>query len=270
MNSYIEYLKAALFHPINLMGFGLFLVIGLVTFNPLVLFFAAGWEAAWAGIAPLMPAFRKFIDKKKVLDAKDKRDKDDKAMLQSLPPAVQNRYLKLQSIARSIGENYGKDTQASKLFLNQISTRVDEIMDRYLGMLKAHDAIQRHIQENRTPDLLDKMQALDTEIAQADSQLAQVKSKQKEILEKRYEKAVKAEKDGQILGAQLDTLEELVKLLNSQAVSMKQPEEVNSQLDSIFAEIEVSEATIAELDGSYESFDKELEKAEQQKRLESN
>jgi hypothetical protein len=268
MNSYIDYVKSALLHPVNFMVFGVAAVISLVTFNPLFIILGLGWEVAWVGGAPAVPAFRQSVDKKKQLDkAEDKQELDQK-MLQTLPPAIQGRYQKLQAISASIPENFGKDSQASTIFLDQINTRVTDVMDRYLQMLKAHDSYQNHIKENPPLQLQENLASLDKEIGEADEKLAALKTRQRQILEKRYQKSLKAEQDCSLLGAQLDTLEELVKLLSTQALTMKKPQEISSQLDGIMSEIEVSESTMTELESSFEDlFDKELNKAEEQKRL---
>jgi hypothetical protein len=62
-----------------------------------------------------------------------------------------------------------------------------------------------------------------------------------------------------------------MKLLKEQAITMKQPDEMNAQLDSLMAEIEHTEDTVTALESSFDTlFDRELRAAEEeQKRLQS-
>lgn len=258
--SYVDYLKAALVHPVNLMGAGLLALAGLVTFNPLLFIVLAGFEVVWCGGAPMVPAFREHVDKSKVLKTKNEKSKGDQQVLASLPADIRDRYKRLQSVAAAIPGNFEKGTSPSAVFVQQISNRVEDLQGRYLELLKAKSRYQHQVQQNVPASIKGKLTELDAEIAAADPKLAELKTRQRGILQKRYEQAQKAEQDYMLLDAQLDTIEELVRLLSTQAVTISKPEEMTAQLDSILSEVEVTESTMDELQSSMmDLFDKELE-----------
>lgn len=266
MASYGSYFQAALLHPVSYITVGVLGLMSLVTFNPLPLMLGIGLEVLWLGGAPMVPAFRESVDKKRLRDAEYDEAAARKEQLSALPGPVKDRYARLSATAQSIRENYSKDTQASALFLDQISERVDDVMKRYLKLLTAHHRFGEHLRENDPAAIQGKLQAAERDMQSAEEHVKKVHERKRDILQKQLTKLEKTRKDHEVLEAQLSATEELVRFLSSQAISMTKPEEITEQLDGILSEVEVSEATLNELESSFEDdFDRQLREAENKK-----
>jgi uncharacterized protein YjcR len=219
------------------------------------------------GVAPLLPAWRKRVDAGESRQKKLEGENRAKDLLRTLPAAQQGRYRLLMETAVSIRDNYAQYNEASRTYLDQLSERLDDMLLRYSRMLIAENTYTGHLASNSAKELDTRMSTLEKEMAEDDERVRAIKEKQFDILVQRKEKLLKADQDRSVLAAQLTTLEELMKLLKEQAITMKEPEEMNAQLDSLMAEIENTEHTVTALETSFDTlFDRELRAAEEEQR----
>lgn len=263
MASYGTYFLKALKNPVALVIVGGLAAISLVSMNPLPLVLGLLGEAVFVGGAPLLPAWRRRVDGQETSRALEAAEDQTRARLDALPPAEQQRYRRLERTAAGIRGNYEQYSQASRDFLAQASSRIDEMLDRYLRMLIAKDSYAKHLASNSAGELAERVAELDVEMNEADDRLREVKARQREVLAQRHERLRKAEADSALLEAQLSTLEEMVMLMQEQAITMKEPEEITAQLDSLMGEIENTESTVSAIETSVEvAFDKQLRNLE--------
>ncbi|MFZ1729713.1 MAG: hypothetical protein WBQ23_06590 [Bacteroidota bacterium] len=259
MNTYGTYFLKALKSPIGLIVVGGLGIITLASGNILPLLAALAGEAMFVAGAPLLPAWRRYIDGRETSLALDEAADKTKAELAALPAADQQRYRRLEATANGIRQNYAQYSDASRDFLGTMSARIDEMLGRYLRMLIAKDSYTKHLAVNSASELELRITKLDGEILHDEERVREVKNKQRAVLSQRLEKLRKAEGDSALLEAQLGTLEEMVMLLKEQAITMKEPEEITAQLDSLMGEIENTESTVTAIETSFEfAFDREL------------
>ncbi|GEM_PF-1404285 len=272
MGSYGTYFLHALRNPVALIVLGGLGMISLVSGNPLPLFIGLGAEVLFVGGAPLVPAWRKRVDAGMENRARLESENRAKELLRNLPAPDKERYRGMMQTAVSIRENYARYNETSKPFLDQISERLDDMLLRYLRMLIAKNNYGEHISGTTESEVTQRIDTLQAELADADDRIRPLKEKQLHILEQRKEKLAKATRDSALLTEQITTLEDLMQLLREQAITMKEPDEMNAQLDTLMGEIETTEHTVTALESSFDSlFDRELRAAEEeQKRLESN
>ncbi|MCB2204146.1 hypothetical protein KQI65_05305 [bacterium] len=270
MGSYGSYFVRALRNPVGLLTLAGFGAISLVSMNPIPLFIGLGLEAGFVTVAPMLPAWRRRVDAKDEQRLVEEGENRAKEMLRKLPDSQQQRYRTLRQTAVSIRENYARYNDASRNYLEQLSGRLDDMLLRYLRMLITESNYTKHLAEHSATELEGRIRSLQDEMAQDDERVRTIKEKQLSILQQRREKLTKADGDREVLAAQLSTLEELMQLLKEQAITMKEPDEMNAQLDSLMSEIEHTEDTVTALESSFETlFDRELRAAEEQKRLQS-
>ncbi|MFA6233382.1 MAG: hypothetical protein WC824_04220 [Bacteroidota bacterium] len=259
MNSYQTYLLKALKNPVGLIVVGGLGIISLASGNLLPLIVALAGELLFVVGAPALPAWRRHVDGREASLAIDEAADKTRAELSALPAAEQQRYRRLETVASGIRENYAQYSDASRDFLSTMSARIDEMLGRYLRMLIAKDSYAKHLTNNSASQLEDRIAQLDTEMLNDDDRVREVKAKQRSVLAQRLEKLHKAETDSALLEAQLGTLEEMVMLMKEQAITMKEPEEITAQLDSLMGEIENTESTVTAIETSFElAFDREL------------
>lgn len=271
MGSYTHYLLKALRNPVSLLLFGGLAMISLVSGNPLLFMLGAAGKLGWVVSAPMIPAWKRKVDAGEEEKLRLEGENRAKQLLKQLPDDDQRRYHQLVQTAMSVRENYGRYNEASRSFLENISSRLDDMLLRYLRMLLAQNNYRKHLAANDAMDLDRRMHQLQGEMATDSEQIRSIKGKQLQILEQRRDKLVKAEQDSTLLTEQTTTLEELMKLLKEQALTMKDPEEMNAQLDSLMAEVEHTEETVTAIESSFDAqFDRELKAAEEeQQRLQA-
>ncbi len=237
-------------------------IISLASGNPIPLLVALGGEALFVTVAPVLPAWRRFVDSREASLALDEAAGKIQSELAALPATEQQRYRRLESTAAGIRENYAQYSDASRDFLSTMTTRIDGMLERYLRMLISRDAYTKHLASNSATQLEARIAKLDVEMEGDEERVRQVKGKQRVVLVQRLEKLNKAHGDSEMLDAQLGTLEEMVLLLKEQAITMKEPEEITAQLDSLMSEIENTESTVTAIETSFDlAFDRELEKS---------
>ena len=269
MNSYVHYLKAALLSQLNIVfvvAMGLF---SLVTWNPLPAVIGLFGEAAWLGAAPLIPAFRRYDDARAKRHLEIDREADVQKLLDALPATEHARFKDMHSLVRDIKETFRGYTGANKVFLDESSERIDAMLVRYAKLLSTRAQYQSFVAQANADDIERKIDALAAEIEGSDERLGEVKRRQMDILRQRQAKAEKAEEDNRVIDAQLDTFEDLVKLFKEQAISLTSPADFANQINGLVTQMQVTESTVAELDASFDLFDRQLREAEDKRKLSS-
>ncbi|MBE0645430.1 MAG: hypothetical protein IH600_15205 [Bacteroidetes bacterium] len=259
MASYGTYFMKALKNPVGLVVLGGLGVISLASGNPLPILLGLAGEVAFVAGAPALPAWRRLVDGREASLALEEAADKTRAELDALPVGEQERYRRLKATAVSIRQNYEQYSDASRDFLATMTVRIDDMLDRYLRMLIAKDSYAKHLATTSAGELEARISRLDEEMQHDDDRVREVKAKQRAVLSQRMEKLRKAESDGALLDAQLGTLEEMVMLLKEQSITMKEPEEITAQLDSLMGEIENTESTVSAIETSFElAFDRAL------------
>jgi len=89
------------------------------------------------------------------------------------------------------------------------------------------------------------------------SRLADIKKRRAEILEKRLSRFLYAEESREWMSHQLASIEDLLRLTNEQAVSIRDPESVNRQLELLTQQTVATEETVREME-QFMEFSEEL------------
>ncbi len=264
--SYPHYFKAALIHQLNIVGVAGFGLLGLVSMNPIPLLVGAALEVAWLMFAPAMPAFRRSVDNKKIVDKRIDLDDRNRKLLRELPAAMQARYDALLRQSDEIRRTQQGYEKVDASFFAALTDRLDEMTMKFASLLSAFDAYDRLLREGGGREVQAKLDALEAEMAGDDEAVREVKQRQADILRKRLDKIAKVRRDRELVKAQIETIEEMVKLFRDQAVSMRSPAEVSGKLDEIMNEFDVRSTTIAELEGlDGDAFDAMLADVERKK-----
>ena len=95
------------------------------------------------------------------------------------------------------------------------------------------------------------MSELRDEIASDPPKVAAIKKKRYGILEKRLDKYKRAKENLLVIEAQLETIEDVTKYVYEQSLTMRNPDEVTFQLDTLVSEVEETQATVEELEGVF-------------------
>ncbi|MEM1041900.1 MAG: hypothetical protein AAGI91_04655 [Bacteroidota bacterium] len=250
MSEPINYTKEAFLSPWNLV----FLIMAMVTAFVLtgtgvanfVLLFAAALELLYLGVMPRQERFRKVVRARKM--AERNKPPTEKEVFRQLTKASQKRYIRFRNIEKAVRENYEKMSYASQGLLESHLKKIDDLLDSYLAMLQQKERYERFSRQATEDEVVNAMAQLRGEMADDPPKVQQIKQKRLDILEKRLVKFKKSHENLAVIEAQLETIEDVTKYIHEQSLTMRNPEEISFQLDTLVSEVEETQASIEEIE----------------------
>jgi len=248
----INYTREAFLHPLNM---GVLLVATIAAFaladvglvSNLVLSMAFGVELMYLGIVPRLPRFRKNVKLKKLRERSSASE--DKTVFQSLDQKSQRRFLVLKHLAKLIKENFDKLPYSSQGLLENIRKKIEELISNYLTLLDLHKRYQLYMDTSVEDSLKQEVQKEGEKIKQLESErLKRTKARRLAILKKRLKKFEIAKEKYLICETHLETIEDAIRYIYEQSMTMSDPEEIGFQLDNLLEEVEETSQLIDDLD----------------------
>ena len=248
----INYTREAFLHPLNM---GVLLVATIAAFaladvgliSNLVLSMAFGVELMYLGIVPRLPRFRKNVKLKKLRERSSASE--DKTVFQSLDQKSQRRFLVLKHLAKLIKENFDKLPYSSQGLLENIRKKIEELISNYLTLLDLHKRYQLYMDTSVEDSLKEEVQKEGEKIKQLESErLKRTKARRLAILKKRLKKFEIAKEKYLICETHLETIEDAIRYIYEQSMTMSDPEEIGFQLDNLLEEVEETSQLIDDLD----------------------
>ncbi len=250
MSEPINYTKEAFLSPWNLV----FLIMAMVTAFVLtgtgianfVLLFAAALELLYLGMMPRQERFRRVVRSRKM--AERNKPPTEKEVFRQLTKSSQKRYIRFRNIEKAVRENYEKMSYASQGLLESHLKKIDDLLDSYLNMLQQKERYERFAQQATENEVVNAMAQLRGEMTDDPPKVQQIKQKRLDILEKRLVKFKKAHENLAVIEAQLETIEDVTKYIHEQSLTMRNPEEISFQLDTLVSEVEETQASIEQIE----------------------
>lgn len=254
----INYYQEAFTTPINLITLGVsavaFVVLGFVLqyiTQPIGLAaILLGLEIVLVNALATNKRFRKAIKLKKIAEIEEANKKEMRSatfVLKSLSKPLQLRYMALRKNIQLIHQNYTKLTDISSVILDTYNTKLSHIENTYLSLLSNWHKYTSYISTNKEQELASEIAKIEVEMRTDAEGVKKVKAKRVEILKKRLEKTKKATENIEIMRVQLDTIEDTVKFLYEQSVTVKDPSAMAEQIDELITETEESQDMLREI-----------------------
>ena len=250
-----NFVKEAFLSPFNLaflivVMIAAFVLTGTGAAN-FVLLFAAALELLYLGIMPRQERFRRVVLSRQA--AERNKPPSEKDVFRSLSKASQKRYIRFRNLEKAVRENYEKLSYASQGLLEGHLTKIDDLLDSYLNMLHQKERYERFAQQATEDEVVTAMARLRDEMQDDSPKVQQIKQKRLDILEKRLQKFKKAHENLAVIEAQLETIEDVTKYIHEQSLTMRNPEEISFQLDTLVSEVEETQASIMEVEDVFAS-----------------
>lgn len=245
-----NYVKEAFLSPYNLAFLIVIMVAAFVLTGTgaanFVLLFAAALELLYLGIMPRQERFQRVVNSRRA--AERHKPPSEKDVFRSLTKASQKRYIRFRNIEKAVRENYEKLSYASQGLLGSHLGKIDDLLDSYLNMLQQKERYERFSQQATEDEVVTSMARLRDEMNDDPPKVQQIKQKRLDILEKRLVKFKKAHENLAVIEAQLETIEDVTKYIHEQSLTMRNPEEISFQLDTLVSEVEETQASIMEVE----------------------
>ncbi|HKL89131.1 MAG TPA: hypothetical protein VJ884_08995 [Salinibacter sp.] len=269
MNEDINYAKEAFLNTWNLV----FLLVvatvaagtGLTGLAPswlfeLILVLGAGLEFLYMGVMPRNSRFQRHVRSQK--QAERNKPLPQGELYRQLHRRSQRRYYKLRELKNEIRANYQQLSYASQGILNSHIKKIDGLLRSYLELLHQRERY-RDLAENSTESSIrQSIEELKEDMADDSDRVKAVKQRRLNVLQKRLARFRKASENLEIIGAQLGTVEDVVKYIHEQSWTLQNPKEVTMQLDSLLEEVEETQRSIHEIEDVFSAsadFDDDLD-----------
>lgn len=247
----INYTKEAFLNPMNL-GF---LIMAMLTafflsgsepwFN-LVLIMTAALELMYLGVMPRNERFRRAVRSRRA--AEHAKPPSQKEIFQLLTKTSQRRYARLRKLEKDIATNYRKLSYATQGLLESHLDKIDGLLDSYLNLLYQKERYEYTNQSGAESEVIQAISSLREDMADDSAKVRSIKERRLRILEQRLQRFKKSSENLEIIEAQLETIEDVVKYIHEQSLTLRNPEEITFQLDTLLTEVEETEAAIEEIE----------------------
>ncbi len=220
-----------------------------LTLNPLPLLVWLGSELVLLPILDSGP-FRRVVARRKLAESRARADADRAALRASLTPEHVRRYEAMEHLCDLIEANYQSLTGISQAYLSEQRQKLDVILQSGLHRLHALQRYER-MPATRNPDeIQDEIRELEQELAQADVPERAAAALRKNLELKRTLLASVSQVDDTVrtLLTELDSMESLLEVLHQKSISLRDPQAIASELDTIVRQSEESERVVREME----------------------
>jgi hypothetical protein len=248
----INFTREAFLHPLNM---GMLLIATISAFvmsdmgliSNVVLSMTFGVELMYLGIVPRLPRFRKNVKLRKLRERNPAAE--ERSTFQELDQKSQKRFLVLKHLAKLIKENFDKLPYSSQGLLENIRNKIQELISNYLTLLDLHKRYQLYMNTSVEDSLKREVQEEERKIENMKSdRLKRTTARRVGILKKRLQKFEIAKEKYLICETHLETIEDAIRYIYEQSMTMSNPEEIGFQLDNLLEEVEETSQLIDDLD----------------------
>ncbi len=278
----INYTKEAFLQPLNL---GILLVATILGFaagglelaTNLILTLVCAVELLYLGIVPRLPRFRKIIKLRKLSERSSEIEEKD--IFKGLNENSKRKYLVMRHLVKLIKSNFDSLPHGSRGLLDTIRKKVDKLLSNYLTLLDLYKRYQIYMGTSVESRLRQEVEQEEKLIDKVElEKLQKTKARRVNILKKRLKKFGRAREKYLICETHLETIEDVIRYIYEQSMTMNNPEETGSQLDNLLIEMDETssiidrlgqESFITQYDIDEETLDYELMKAEENNQMQA-
>ena len=255
----INYVKEAFHSQYNwivMAGAGLFALVS-GTFLPMIL--AAGLEMIYLSVVPQSSRFRRLIRSLKFAEEQRQHQQKLNEMLKNLPAEMQSRYVHSAQVCSSIRSNFAQLSTTSQIFLQQIDSRLQGLLNGYARLLLAASQQQQYLKGTEQDGIKREIATLQKAMANDPPRVQDINKKRIEILTKRLEKFDKITENRKVVDAQCAAVEDVLMLVRDQSVTMRDPQQVSDRLDSLVHDVEQTEQTVQQVESIFGDMSPDLD-----------
>ena len=273
----VNFIREAFLHPANLV----FLLTGTMTalvFNgagsqltSTILSLVIGLELVFLGVIPKLPSYQKNIRLKQQKELSE--GSNDKNLFHNINGRSQKKFLVLKHITNEVQKSFDNQPHVTKGMLEHVIQKMEDLLSTYLKLLDMHQRYQFYINTQIEQEILEEVEKQKRKLEGIESEKLKASGERRlEILNKRLNKFRIVKEKFLICETHLETIEDAIRFIYEQSMTMTNPEDVGQQLDYLLTEMDETTTIIQEMDGStlfgFDMLDQELELATLKKEAE--
>jgi hypothetical protein len=241
---------------IALAGAGAFALIS-GSFLPIIL--AAGVELMYLAVVPHNFRFQRLVRSWKFSEQQKQAQQKLSDMLRSLPAEMQSRYIHSAQVCNSIRSNFAQFSSTSQIFLQQIDSRLQGLLNGFARLLLAAAQQQHYMKSTDANDIKREIAALQKTLNSDPPKVQEINKKRIEILTKRQEKFDKICENRKVVDAQCAAVEDVLMLVQDQSVTMRDPQQVSDRLENLVHDVEQTEQTVQQVEAIFNDMSPDLD-----------
>jgi hypothetical protein len=250
--THTDFVKEALKWQYNWIGLAGAALFALVSGTGLPLVLAAGLELIYVSLVPRSSRFRRLVRSWKYAEQKRQREMKLSAMFNEMPPELRTRYAALDTMCQAIRANYSRLSSTSQMFLEQMEQRLGGLLEAYLRLLYAYFQHSQYLETTDPEGIRHEAAQLQRTLTSDSPQVQEINRRRVEILTKRLERFDKVRENQKVVQAQCLAIEDILELIRDQSVTMRDPQQVSDQLDSLVHDVEQTEETVRQVESVFE------------------
>jgi len=255
----ISFVKEAFnlqYNWIALAGAGVFAVLS-GSLLPLLL--AGGFELMYLAIVPQNWRFQRLVRSRKLAEKLEQNQQHFAEMLNTLSSEAKGRYVQLAQVCASVRRNFSQLSSTSQMFLQQMDKRLDGLLRGYARLLLSSSQQQQYLKTTDQNEIKREVAALERAMTGDSPKVQDINRKRIEILHKRLEKYQKISENQDVVAAQCSAVEDVLHLVQDQSVTMRDPQQVSEQLESLVKDVEQTEQTVQQVEAVFGGMSSDLE-----------
>jgi hypothetical protein len=220
-----------------------------VTLNPLPLLFLLGSELVLLPVLDSGP-LRRLVARRKREIAKADSAAARARLIAGLTPQQTKRYEAMEELCRLIETNYQSLTGISQAYLSEQRGKLDTILQGYLHRLMAVQRYERLPAGRTREEVEEEIDVLQRELAEPDLPERAAAALTKNLELKRRLLTSLSEVGGTVkaLVTELDSIESLLEVLHQNSISLRDPQAISEDLDTIVRQSEDSDRIVREME----------------------
>ncbi|MDF1564781.1 MAG: hypothetical protein P1V51_17195 [Deltaproteobacteria bacterium] len=244
-----RYVSRALVHPANIGAVAA--VVGAVTVlgSPLLLAAGIALELAYLAIVPRLGVFRAAVDGQRQQKRREDREQAEQEVYEGLSANQQQTYDALKALREGIQKNYKRFGRGMPAMASQSMVQIDVLLSSFLRLLDQLNAYRRHLGATGQVSLERELEELKRDLeTEENPRLREIKERRVRIMGQRLERYARGEENREVISHQLAAIEDLLRLVHEQSLTLRDPADVSHHLDSLVAEVEETENTVREME----------------------
>jgi hypothetical protein len=243
-----SFIKAAFKWQYNLIGLGGATAFAVLSGSALPLILAAGVELIYLSVIPHNKRFQRLVRSWEYAEARKLHNVKINDMFQQLPPEARLRYARLDKVCKAVRVNYGVLSSTSQMLVSQMEDRLQGILEAYLRLLYADEQHTDYLRTANPDAIKREIGQLQQNLASESQKVQEINQQRIAILTKRLEKFATIRENRKVIEAQCAAIEDVLQLIRDQSVTMRDPQQVSVQLDSLVQNVEQTEETVKQVE----------------------
>lgn len=242
-------LRELIFNQYQAIVLGGTALASLVTLNPLPLLVWLGSELVLLPVLDSGP-LRRLVARRRLAAARQRHARERERLVAGLGKSSAQRYQAMEDLCRHIEANYQSLTGISQVYLSEQRQKLDLILQ---GVVHRMTALQRYARmpNNRRPEDVDReIRQIEHELEQdgLPDRAAAALRKNLELKQRLRRSVSEVDATVRTLETELDSMASLLEVLHQNSMSLRDPQAISEELDSIVRQSEDSERVVREME----------------------